>query len=79
MDARKVTPKFTAAPNTGSLSLPKLKLEVAGTGPGQADDVVAAITEGSLTGRIGDGKIFVIDLEQALRVRTGETRSDNAL
>jgi nitrogen regulatory protein P-II 2 len=57
--------------------LPKLKLEVA-VPDGRADDVVAAITEGSRTGKIGDGKIFVIDLEQALRVRTGET-GDNAL
>jgi nitrogen regulatory protein P-II 2 len=52
--------------------LPKLKLEIA-VPDGRADDVVQAVTEGSRTGRIGDGKIFVLDLEQALRVRTGET------
>jgi nitrogen regulatory protein P-II 2 len=40
--------------------------------------VVQAITDGSRTGKIGDGKIFVLELEQALRVRTGET-GDNAL
>ena len=57
--------------------LPKLKLEVA-VPDARLDDVIAAITEGSRTGRIGDGKIFVLDLEQALRVRTGET-GDNAL
>ena len=56
---------------------PKLKLEVA-VADGRADDVVQAITEGSRTGKIGDGKIFVLDLEQALRVRTGET-GDTAL
>ncbi len=56
---------------------PKLKLEVA-IPDGQADDVVAAITEASRTGKIGDGKIFVLDLEQAVRVRTGET-GDTAL
>ena len=57
--------------------LPKLKLEVA-VPDARADDVVQAITEGSRTGRIGDGKVFVLDLEQALRVRTGET-GDEAL
>ncbi len=57
--------------------LPKLKLEVA-VADGRVDDVVTSITEGSRTGKIGDGKIFVLDLEQALRVRTGET-GDNAL
>jgi nitrogen regulatory protein P-II 2 len=57
--------------------LPKLKLEIA-VPDGRADDVVQAVTEGSRTGRIGDGKIFVMELEQALRVRTGET-GDNAL
>jgi nitrogen regulatory protein P-II 2 len=57
--------------------LPKLKLEIA-VADGRADDVVQAITAGSRTGKIGDGKIFVLELEQALRVRTGET-GDNAL
>jgi nitrogen regulatory protein P-II 2 len=57
--------------------LPKLKLEIA-VADGRADDVVQAITDGSRTGKIGDGKIFVLELEQALRVRTGET-GDNAL
>lgn len=57
--------------------LPKLKLEVA-VPDSRVDDVVSAITEGSRTGKIGDGKVFVLDLEQALRVRTGET-GDNAL
>ena len=57
--------------------LPKLKLEVAAP-DARANVVVQAITEGSRTGKIGDGKIFVLDIEQALRVRTGET-GDNAL
>ncbi|HWY61467.1 MAG TPA: P-II family nitrogen regulator [Rhizomicrobium sp.] len=57
--------------------LPKLKLEIA-VPDGRVDDVVQAVTEGSRTGRIGDGKIFVLELEQVLRVRTGET-GDNAL
>ena len=37
------------------------------------DDAIAAITRAARTGKIGDGKIFVLDLESALRVRTGET------
>ena len=57
--------------------LPKIKLEIA-VPDGRVDDVVQAITAGSRTGKIGDGKIFVLELEQALRVRTGET-GDNAL
>ena len=55
--------------------LPKLKLEVA-VKDGRVDDVTQAITSASRTGKIGDGKIFVVDLEQALRVRTGETGED---
>jgi nitrogen regulatory protein P-II 2 len=55
--------------------LPKLKLEVA-IQDGRVDDVVQAITQASRTGKIGDGKIFVVDLEQALRVRTGETGNE---
>ena len=37
------------------------------------DRVIEAITNVARTGKIGDGKIFVIDLEQAVRIRTGET------
>jgi nitrogen regulatory protein P-II 2 len=55
--------------------LPKTKIEVA------IDDtmvgaVIEAITKAANTGKIGDGKIFVLDLEQAIRIRTGETGSD---
>ena len=52
--------------------LPKLKLEVA-LPDDRVDDAVSAITRAARTGKIGDGKIFVLDLESALRVRTGET------
>jgi nitrogen regulatory protein P-II 2 len=52
--------------------LPKLKLEVA-VPAASADSVVAGIREAAQTGKIGDGKIFVLDLEQAVRIRTGET------
>jgi nitrogen regulatory protein P-II 2 len=52
--------------------LPKLKIEVA-VAASQADKVIDAITAAAKTGQIGDGKIFVFDLEQAVRIRTGET------
>jgi nitrogen regulatory protein P-II 2 len=52
--------------------LPKLKVEVA-VAATQADKVIEAITAAAKTGQIGDGKIFVFDLEQAVRIRTGET------
>lgn len=52
--------------------LPKLKIEVA-LPDERVDDAISAITKAARTGRIGDGKIFTIDLHSALRVRTGET------
>jgi nitrogen regulatory protein P-II 2 len=52
--------------------LPKVKLEIAVTAD-MADSMVEAVQRAANTGRIGDGKIFVFDLEQALRIRTGET------
>src|SRR5690554_3461894 len=55
--------------------LPKIKIEVAV--PAElAGKVVAAITDAARTGQIGDGKIFVLGIEQAVRIRTGETDSD---
>lgn len=51
--------------------LPKVKIEVAVTDE-QVDKVVDAIKEAANTGRIGDGKIFVMDLERIVRIRTGE-------
>ena len=55
--------------------LPKLKVEV-GVEDGIADKVVAAIGNAAKTGQIGDGKIFVYDLDRAVRIRTGETDND---
>lgn len=52
--------------------LPKLKLEIA-VEDVQSDAVSGAIREAAQTGRIGDGKIFILDLEQVTRIRTGET------
>jgi nitrogen regulatory protein P-II 2 len=55
--------------------LPKVKLEVAIT-DNLVDQVVEAITNTAQTGKIGDGKIFVLDVSQAVRIRTGETGDD---
>jgi nitrogen regulatory protein P-II 2 len=55
--------------------LPKVKLEVA-IDDGMVDRVIEAITKSANTGKIGDGKIFVFPLEQAIRIRTGETGTD---
>jgi nitrogen regulatory protein P-II 1 len=55
--------------------LPKVKLEVV-VEDGLTDRVVEAIANAARTGRIGDGKIFVTTIEQALRIRTGERDSD---
>ena len=52
--------------------LPKVKVEVA-IGDNLLDQVIESITKAANTGKIGDGKIFVTELEQAIRIRTGET------
>jgi len=52
--------------------LPKLKIEVA-VDSAQVDPVIEAITTAAKTGQIGDGKIFVLSLDHAVRIRTGET------
>ena len=54
--------------------LPKVKIEVA-VDDAQVDKVVEAITAAAKTGQIGDGKIFVIPLDHAVRIRTGESDS----
>ena len=57
--------------------VPKVKLEVAVESE-RLDQVVDAIVQASQTGKLGDGKIFVHDLEKAVRIRTGEL-DNNAL
>jgi len=52
--------------------LPKLRLEVA-LPDARVEDAIAAIVKAARTGKIGDGKVFTLDLDSALRVRTGET------
>ena len=55
--------------------VPKVKLEIV-TDASMADQVVETITKAAKTGKIGDGKIFVLDVDQTVRVRTGETGAD---
>jgi nitrogen regulatory protein P-II 2 len=57
--------------------LPKSKIEAA-VADDQVERVVEAISAAAKTGKVGDGKIFVTNIEQAIRIRTGET-DDNAL
>ncbi|HJP43172.1 MAG TPA: P-II family nitrogen regulator [Gammaproteobacteria bacterium] len=57
--------------------LPKVKLEIA-VSADILEQVIEAIEESAVTGKIGDGKIFVTDLEEVIRIRTGE-RGQNAL
>ena len=55
--------------------LPKIKIEIA-VSDEMCDKVVQAIVEAANTGRIGDGKIFVLPVEEAIRIRTGERGPD---
>jgi len=55
--------------------LPKVKLEI-GIAEDLVESVIEAITKSANTGKIGDGKIFVTNIEQAIRIRTSETGKD---
>ena len=55
--------------------LPKTKLEIA-VSDDKADEVVEAITSSANSNKIGDGKIFVLDLNQLVRIRTGDLNED---
>lgn len=55
--------------------LPKVKLEIA-VADEQVDVVIEAIAQAANSGKIGDGKIFVMPLEEVIRIRTGETGND---
>ena len=55
--------------------LPKVKIEVA-IDDDMVDQVIEAISSTANTGKIGDGKIFVMPVEQVVRIRTGETGSE---
>ena len=55
--------------------LPKVKVEVA-VDEDRVESVVESISKATNTGKIGDGKIFIMDLEQVIRIRTGETGAE---
>jgi nitrogen regulatory protein P-II 2 len=55
--------------------LPKVKIEIA-VDDNIVEQVVEEIVKAAQTGKIGDGKVFVYDLDKAVRIRTGETNSD---
>ena len=55
--------------------LPKVKIEVV-VPDDLADAIIDAIVKSAHTGKIGDGKIFVLDVDRAVRIRTGETNTD---
>lgn len=55
--------------------IPKIKIEVV-VDASMTDNVVSTITEKAHTGKIGDGKIFVLPIEEAVRIRTGESGKD---
>ena len=66
---------FTEAPTTRVDFLPKAKIELA-VDDSIAEQVMEAVCNVARTGTAGDGKVWVLELEQALRVRTGETGPD---
>ena len=55
--------------------LPKVKIEVAVDSP-MLDQVIETITNAAVTGKVGDGKLFVYDIDQIIRIRTGEKDAD---
>ena len=55
--------------------LPKVKIEIV-LPPEQLDAAIQAIQKAARTGRIGDGKIFILDVQEVIRIRTGETGVD---
>lgn len=57
--------------------LPKIQIEIV-VRDAEVDGMVAAIMDSARTGRIGDGKIFIVPCETAIRVRTGETERESA-
>lgn len=75
MAARKAIPEIYRGAEYAVSFLPKIKIEVA-VASSQVDKTIEAITGAAKTGQIGDGKIFVINLDHAVRIRTGE--SDDA-
>ena len=68
--AEVVDPQVLAGRAQGLRDFPRIEAAV---GDGIVDQVVEALEKSASTGKIGDGKIFVFDIEQVIRIRTGET------
>lgn len=64
----------TEQPPTGISEFSRMRIEVGVPDNLAADRVVEAISRAANTGKVGDGKIFIYDLENAVRIRTGESR-----
>ena len=77
MDGRRVTRRSTGVRNIRVDLLPKVKFEMA-VPDARLEEVLAALTEAARTGKIGDGKIFVFEMLDAIRIRNGD-RGESAL
>ena len=75
MADRKVRPRSIAGAEYHVNFLPKVKIELA-IPDDLVDQVIEAIMKAGQTGKIGDGKIFVLDIERAVRIRTGEVDAE---
>lgn len=64
-------PSCTGGRNTASTSCQKVKIDVA-IADDQLDEVIDIVSKAAYTGKIGDGKIFVAELQRVIRIRTGE-------
>jgi nitrogen regulatory protein P-II 1 len=73
--ARRVTRKSTVAVNTLWTSFPKVMIEVI-VDDAIADKTASAIVEAAKTGKIGDGKVFILPVESAIRIRTEESGAE---
>ena len=71
MAAKRATPRSTAAANTRVDFLPKIKLELV-ISDEMVDNAVSTIVKAAKTGKIGDGKVFISEVEEAVRIRTEE-------
>ena len=71
--ARKAIPSFIVVPNMSSISCQKIEVVI---DDAMNERVVDAIQNAAQTGRIGDGKIFISTIDEAIRIRTGERGSD---
>ena len=75
MEPNPGTLRFIAGAEYAVNFVPKIKLEIA-VPDEMADQVVDTIADTARTGRIGDGKIFALDIDKAMRVRTGELNAE---